>query len=521
MPNPNADYPNAIHTPIDTSADSNLPLGTTTPKHTEVHGKIEEEVVALQTKLGIGSSTPNSGLSGYNLTINSDGSTSWNIPTWTTFSISGSVFGGTYQGLRNNPVNGNYNMYFGGGTPYLVAGGIPPGGNAVANLGEVRLNIFGISAHGYSGTGFDMGPLVFFNNSRGPVSAPVAVADGDLMGAILAGGWDGTDYNLAFNGVRFVVDGAVSPGVMPIKVQLLTNNAVVSELFANGDITFYKVGGSTAMLHMDATNGYVGVGSIAGTLVNPLTTNLPITNDTLAEHMLATTVSTHKGQVIQGVVSQTASLSEWQTSAGAVLFSIAAAGHPTFGEGINIIAGTSTGTKIGTTTSQKFGFFNATPIVQPSGNALTALSNLGLVTSPTLTSTNVGLGNVDNTSDATKNSATATLTNKRNTPRVTTITSNANPTINTDNCDAVTITAQGVAIASMTTNLSGTPNNFDKLIIRIKDDGTARAITWGASFVAEGVALPTTTTLSKVLTVGFIYDSVKAAWGCVAAVTEA
>ena len=114
-----------------------------------------------------------------------------------------------------------------------------------------------------------------------------------------------------------------------------------------------------------------------------------------------------------------------------------------------------------------------------------------------------------------------TLTNKRTTARITSITSSATPTINTDSCDAVTITALATAITSMTSNLSGTPNNFDELIIRIKDNGTARAITWGASFVSEGGTLPTTTTLNKVTTVGFIYDSVKIAWGCVAAVTEA
>lgn len=37
----------------------------------------------------------------------------------------------------------------------------------------------------------------------------------------------------------------------------------------------------------------------------------------------------------------------------------------TFGEGRDIVAGTSTGTKIGTATSQKLGIWNATPIVQP------------------------------------------------------------------------------------------------------------------------------------------------------------
>ncbi len=116
---------------------------------------------------------------------------------------------------------------------------------------------------------------------------------------------------------------------------------------------------------------------------------------------------------------------------------------------------------------------------------------------------------------------TQTLTNKRVTPRVTTITSSATPTVNTDNCDCVTITALAAAITSMTSGLSGTPTNFDKLIFRIKDDGTARAITWGASFVAKGVALPTTTVISKLLTVGFIYDTVAATWGCVASAQEA
>ena len=72
----------------------------------------------------------------------------------------------------------------------------------------------------------------------------------------------------------------------------------------------------------------------------------------------------------------------------------------------------------------------------------------------------------------------------------------------------------------MTTNLSGTPTNGQKLIIRFKDNGTGRAITWGASFEAKGTALPTTTVASKVLTVGFLYDTVTSKWGCVASLEE-
>lgn len=105
-------------------------------------------------------------------------------------------------------------------------------------------------------------------------------------------------------------------------------------------------------------------------------------------------------------------------------------------------------------------------------------------------------------------------------PRVLLITSSATPTINTNNYDAVTITALATNIISFTTGLTGTPSNFDKLLIRIKDNGTARTLAWGASFEAKGVALPTTTVISKVLTVGFIYDSVTAKWGCVSSAQE-
>ena len=50
----------------------------------------------------------------------------------------------------------------------------------------------------------------------------------------------------------------------------------------------------------------------------------------------------------------------------------------------NIAFSTTTGTKIGTATTQKLSFWNATPVVQQSGNIVDALSNIGLVATPTL-----------------------------------------------------------------------------------------------------------------------------------------
>lgn len=116
---------------------------------------------------------------------------------------------------------------------------------------------------------------------------------------------------------------------------------------------------------------------------------------------------------------------------------------------------------------------------------------------------------------------TETLTNKRIDPRVQSVADAATVTPAGDTNDAVDITAlaQAVTIAAPT----GTPVNFQKLIIRFKDNATARAITWNAIFVAGGVALPTTTILSKILTLGFIYNTANTLnkWQLVASAQEA
>jgi hypothetical protein len=109
---------------------------------------------------------------------------------------------------------------------------------------------------------------------------------------------------------------------------------------------------------------------------------------------------------------------------------------------------------------------------------------------------------------------TNTLTNKRITARTGTVASAATPTINTDNVDFFSITGQLVNITNMSTNLTGTPTDGQTLWIAIT--GTAaRAITWGASFEASTIALPTTTVTTARLDVAFIYNIVSGKWRCV------
>lgn len=138
---------------------------------------------------------------------------------------------------------------------------------------------------------------------------------------------------------------------------------------------------------------------------------------------------------------------------------------------------------------------------------ISSIVNTGTLTLPTATDTLVGRATTD------------TLTNKRITKRsVTTAGPGATPSIATDTTDYAEFTALALAITSMTTNLTGTPVRGDTLWISFTDNGTARAITWGASFEASGTqALPTTTVISTRLDVGFTWNVATSKWRCVAA----
>jgi hypothetical protein len=119
----------------------------------------------------------------------------------------------------------------------------------------------------------------------------------------------------------------------------------------------------------------------------------------------------------------------------------------------------------------------------------------------------------DEAAMATK-SGVETLTNKRITPRVGTVASSATPTPAGDDVDIFTVTA--LAEAATFGAPTGTPTNGQKLIIRIKDNATARSLAWNAIYLGIGLTLPATTVISKELYLGFIYNSASSKWECVA-----
>lgn len=119
-------------------------------------------------------------------------------------------------------------------------------------------------------------------------------------------------------------------------------------------------------------------------------------------------------------------------------------------------------------------------------------------------------------------SSTSTLTNKRINPRLVTAasyTTDTGSSLDVSTCDQFEITAQAGAL--LFNAPGGTPVGGQKLIIRIKDNGTSRALTYNAIFRAIGVTLPTATTISKTTYMGFIYNATDTKWDCVAVATEA
>jgi hypothetical protein len=120
-----------------------------------------------------------------------------------------------------------------------------------------------------------------------------------------------------------------------------------------------------------------------------------------------------------------------------------------------------------------------------------------------------------NTSNAVYNIVVASAAFSYNcgmTKRVITTTDNSTATINV----AITDVYELSAIAYATTiSTSGVATNGQTLMIRLKDAGVAKALTW-SGFTAIGVTLPTTTVAGKWHYIGCVYNTVAGQWHALA-----
>ncbi len=104
-------------------------------------------------------------------------------------------------------------------------------------------------------------------------------------------------------------------------------------------------------------------------------------------------------------------------------------------------------------------------------------------------------------------------------PISTSTASSATLTVDSDTTEVAVLTAQAAALTIAAP--TGSPVEGQKLIIRVKDDGSARGITFNAIFRAIGITLPTTTVASKITYLGFVYNSTDTKWDAIAVKTEA
>ena len=126
---------------------------------------------------------------------------------------------------------------------------------------------------------------------------------------------------------------------------------------------------------------------------------------------------------------------------------------------------------------------------------------LGLGTLATQSGTFSGTSSGTNTGDQTFLNA-----------RVQTVTSSATVTpVSTNDLVIITAQATGLTLA----NPTGTFTEGQALMIRIKDNATARTIAFDTNYRAIGVTLPTTTVISKTLYLGIIYNSTDSKWDIV------
>jgi hypothetical protein len=114
-----------------------------------------------------------------------------------------------------------------------------------------------------------------------------------------------------------------------------------------------------------------------------------------------------------------------------------------------------------------------------------------------------------------------TLTNKRVTPRVNSITSAATVIPTSNVVDQYQITA--LAEPATFNAPSGTPTDGQRLTLRIKDAGVAQPLTWASGsggYRGYGSGLPSTTVAGKTTYVQLIYNNATTIWDAVTVSTE-
>jgi len=334
------------------------------------------------------------------------------------------------------------------------------------------------------GTTASTGRFTTIQSTVATGTAPFTVASTTPVTNLSIGGNAATATNVAYSGLT---------GTVPTWNQNTTGSAAT--LTTARGIYGNNFDGSASLTQIIAST-YGGTGNgftkFSGATTSEKTYTLPDATTTILTTNAAVTVG-------QGGTGQTTTQAAMNSFAGAVT-----SGSYLRGNGTNVVMSTIQAADV------------------PTLNQNTSGTAAGLSSTLAIASGGTGSTTLAGASIATY-AGIETLTNKRIDPRVTSAASASTltPSIATADVYAYTALAANLAINAPT----GTPVDGDKLIFRILDNGTARNLTWDATYTVIGVTLPTTTTANKTTYVGCIYNAYGASgtgrWDVIAVTTQA
>lgn len=236
------------------------------------------------------------------------------------------------------------------------------------------------------GAGSQSGALTEWQSSAGAVLASITAGGQLTIGASASASTTGAIRLLSAAAVNF------------------RNNAGTADVpgITTNNLDQIVLGGTNA-LAVNFPNGALNIGSLysgTGAIRLPNQANIGWRNNANTADILAFTVNASDQPKIGGTNSGTILFTPGGTQSAALSTALF-----TFSEGVNVATGTATGTKFGTATSQKMGFWNATPVVQQTGEIAAALTTIGLMAAATSLSVSGDVSGLTHTSTATTGTA--------------------------------------------------------------------------------------------------------------------
>lgn len=278
------------------------------------------------------------------------------------------------------------------GTVTSVTAGTGLNGGTITSTGTIALNIPVIASQGGTGqTVYAVGDLLYSSGTTGTTSLarladvaagsylrsggtntaplwstlvlPNSATANRLVYATSSNTW-GESSLLTFNGTTFTANGiTANASGLGIGTGSATSTNVINGIYNTNGTTQFSIQNTNTSTA--ARCGWNASNSTNSMLMLMVGTGYTTSGVNVADGGLIACGGTGGIQLAAYNASGTLNFYTGGTGSGNLRWSIGTTGNLTASDGLNIAVGTSSGTKIGIATSQKLGFWNATPVVQP------------------------------------------------------------------------------------------------------------------------------------------------------------